>query len=404
MSNKPSLSTVSRLTSLNRFILSNPLTNALLVNRPTNQQTTPTSKATMSSARKLTFIPGPIEFSDAVLQAMSTPSQAHTSPEFVATFQEALQNTRKLFKSTDVNAQGFVLNGSGTLGWDIVGANFLNANEKALVLSTGFFSDSLADALRVYTDKVDIIDAPGFGQTVEFHKIAAQLSEAKSAGAPYQLITITQTDTSSGVLSDVKGIAEIVKKTSPETLIVVDAVCATACEPLEFDAWGIDYVLTASQKAVGVPSGLSISFASGRAIAKALAKEKPVAFYASLKRWLPIMKAYESGAGAYFATPAVQLVTAYNVSLKQELLASGSIDERIQAHKAASDAFKDKIEGLGLKLVPVSRDVAAHGLSVIYYPEGINAGDLLSKIREKGFTMATARVGLGFQCHQGIIG
>ncbi|ODV85744.1 hypothetical protein CANARDRAFT_27838 [[Candida] arabinofermentans NRRL YB-2248] len=338
----------------------------------------------MSSARKLTFIPGPIEFSDAVLSAMSTPSQAHTSPEFVPVFQQVLKDLRKVFKSTDSKSQAFVLNGSGTLGWDIAGANLLNANESALVLSTGFFSDSFADALKVYTDDVDIIEADSFGASIDLKKVESALSNKK-----YNLITITQTDTSSGVLTDVKSISSLVKKISPDTLIVVDGVCATACEPLEFDLWGIDYALTASQKAIGVPSGLSISFVSSRALDKALSKEKPTAYFASLKRWLPIMKAYESGSGAYFATPAVQLIHALNVSLKELLAVNDSIDARIEAHKVASDSFKDKIESIGLNLVPQSRDVAAHGLSVIWFPEGVDGGKLLGGIREKGFQLAT---------------
>lgn len=88
---------------------------------------------------KLTMIPGPIEFSDSVLGAMATPSQAHTSPEFVQTFQTVLQNLRKVFKSTDKDAQGYVVAGSGTLGWDVAGANLINKGDKVLVLLTGFF-------------------------------------------------------------------------------------------------------------------------------------------------------------------------------------------------------------------------------------------------------------------------
>ncbi|QPG73286.1 hypothetical protein FOA43_000595 [Brettanomyces nanus] len=340
-------------------------------------------------SRKLTFIPGPIEFTDTVLEAMSTPSQAHTSPEFVAIFQEALKNTRKLFQSTDPEAQAIVVSGSGTLGWDLVGANILNPNERALVVSTGFFSDSFASCLRVYIGdrNVEVLKAKQFGSAVDTSEIESALKTAKDAGKPYNVITITQTDTSSGVLSDVASISAVVKHVSPETLIVVDAVCATVCENLEFDNWGIDYCLTASQKAVGVPAGLSISFASARAVEKALAKEHPAGFYTDLQRWLPIMRAYESGKGAYFATPSVQLIHAYNQSLCEIL--SHSIKETFAAYKTASDNFKNKLADLGLKLVPVSREIAAHGLTAIYFPEGIDGPKLLSNVGEKGFTIAS---------------
>lgn len=336
----------------------------------------------MSTARKLTFIPGPIEFSANVLEAMSVPSMAHTSPEFVKIFQSVITKTRSMF-NTGSTSQPIIVAGSGTLGWDIAGANLITRSENVLVLSTGFFSDSFANALKVYCDNVDIISAPQFGSDIPLDTIKEALS-AKS----YAAITITQTDTSSGVLSNVEAISALVKSISPETLVIVDAVCATACERLQFDDWGVDYILTASQKAIGVPSGLSISLASQRAMEKAMAKEHASAFYVDLKRWTPIMKAYEAGTGAYFATPPVQLINALNVSL-DELLATGDINDRIKAHEDASNEFKAKIESIGLKLVPLNHSIAAHGLSVIYYPAGVAPQDFLSKIAANGFTIAS---------------
>lgn len=329
---------------------------------------------------KLTMIPGPIEFSDPVLYAMSTPSQAHTSPEFVKTFQSALQNLRKVFKSTDKGAQPYVLAGSGTLGWDIVGSNLVNPGDNVLVLSTGFFSDSFADALRVYDTNVDVLHAP-VGDVVPFDKIEQQLKEKK-----YAAITITHVDTSTAVVCDVAKISEVVKKVSPETLIVVDGVCSIAVEDLEFDKWGIDFALTASQKAIGVPAGLSIFHASSRAVEKALNREKDAAFFASLKKWTPIMKAYESGSPAYFATPAVQTITALKVSLEEIL--SEPLDKRFARHAEVSTNFKKLLEQLGIKILPVSHDVAAHGLTAAYFPEGVNGPDFLGKLASKGFTVA----------------
>lgn len=329
---------------------------------------------------KLTMIPGPIEFSDEVLYAMATPSQAHTSPEFIKTFQLVLQNLRKVFKSTDPASQPYVVAGLGTLGWDVAGANLINKGDKVLVLLTGFFSDSFADCLRVYDADVDVLTAP-IGDVVPFDQIEQQLAKEK-----YTAITITHVDTSTSVVSNVEKIAAIVKKVSPETLIIVDGVCSIAVEDLEFDKWGIDYALTASQKAIGVPAGLSISYASGRAVEKALAREKDLTFFASLKRWTPIMKAYESGSGAYFATPAVQTITALKVSL-DEIVAEG-VDARFAKHAEVSTKFKKEMEKAVLKILPVSHDVAAHGLSAVYFPEGINGGDLLSQLAAKGFTVA----------------
>ena len=144
--------------------------------------------------------------------------------------------------------------------------------------------------------------------------------------------------------------------------------------------------MTASQKAIGVPAGLSIFYASERALAKALNKEKESTFFAFLKRWTPIMKAYENGNGAYFATPAVQTITALKTSLDEIL--SQPIDERFAKHAQVSDKFKSNVEKLGLKILPVDHKVAAHGLTAVYFPDGINGPDLLKKLSEKGFVVA----------------
>jgi aspartate aminotransferase-like enzyme len=69
-----------------------------------------------------------------------------------------------------------------------------------------------------------------------------------------------------GVLSDPQPVAEVVQKVSPETLVVLDAVCAVASEDIQMDRWGIDVVITASQKGLGAPPGLSVVIASQKAM------------------------------------------------------------------------------------------------------------------------------------------
>lgn len=371
---------------MDRTLITRSLKSVTSIFRTPVTRITTTQIARMSAVpfkqpeHKLTMIPGPIEFSDEVLYAMATPSQAHTSPEFVKTFQSTLTNLRKLFKSTDEKAQPYVLAGSGTLGWDIVGANLINPSDKVLVLSTGFFSDSFADCLKVYDADVDVLTAE-VGNTVPLGKIEEQLKLNQ-----YTAITITHVDTSTAVVSDVEAISALVKKVSPETLVIVDGVCSIGVENLEFDKWGVDYALTASQKAIGVPAGLSISFASERAVSKALSRPKDCTFFASLKRWTPIMKAYESGSGAYFATPAVQTITALKVALEQIL--SEPLDQRFAKHHEVSKKFKGDLNDLGIKILPVAENVAASGLTAAYFPESINGPDLLGKLATKGFTVA----------------
>ena len=150
------------------------ITQLLNYRRPLSSSTTvfkmPAPFQYKQPEHRLTLIPGPIEFSDDVLASMAIPSQAHTSPDFIYTFQYVLQNLRKLFKSTDANTQGYVLSGSGTLGWDVAATNIIEPGEKVLVLSTGFFSDSFAECLKVYGADVDVITAE-IGDVVPLDKI-----------------------------------------------------------------------------------------------------------------------------------------------------------------------------------------------------------------------------------------
>lgn len=335
-------------------------------------------------AHALTLIPGPIEFDDDVLHAMGHPSIAHTAQPFVEVFGDALTRLRTLFiSSKDKGAQPFVLSGSGTLGWDITGANFIEIDDEVLVLNTGFFSEEFAKCLETYGANVNLLGA-GIGDRPALEEIEKELKADK-----YRLITITHVDTSTGVLSDVEAIAALVHKVSPETLIVVDGVCSVGSEVIKFDEWGLDYVLSASQKAIGAPAGLSISIASARAIDSIKNRSFHVpGHFINLLNWIPIMQAYESKKPAYFATPAVQNIYALHASLLQYTESEKTVLDRIEVHRQTSDKVKDRVEKLGLQIVAVNRQVAAHGMTAVYLPKGVENAQLLPSLLKKNITFS----------------
>ncbi|KAF7370835.1 PLP-dependent transferase [Mycena sanguinolenta] len=335
---------------------------------------------------KLLVIPGPIEVSDEVLYANAHPVTSHVSPDFIPVFGDCIRMTREVVLSTQ--GQPFLISGSGTLGWDqarhvYVAANLIQPGENALVLHSGYFGDSFTECLETYGAKVDQLKAE-IGATVTQDAIESALKSKK-----YRLLTFTHVDTSTGVLSDAKAIAETVRRVSPETLVISDGVCAVASEELRMDAWDIDVVLTAGQKGLGIPPGLSILVASPRAIKVYESRTAPVAsYYASWKKWLPIMKAYEAGKPAYFATPPVNLIYAYHASLTQITKKSPSLEERFELHRAASKEVKDTATALGLKQLPREPACAAMGMTALYCPEGMTAADAISKLGAKGIVIA----------------
>ncbi|KAJ1943337.1 hypothetical protein GGF37_002696 [Kickxella alabastrina] len=334
-----------------------------------------------SNTRPLCLIPGPVEMSSSVLQAHSTPATAHTDPKFVEVFGQSIEMLRQVVATE--TAQPFIIAGSGTLGWDQAAANLIEAQDNVLVLSNGYFGEGLADCLECYGGQVTRLRAEP-GNREDLSLVRKELQTTK-----YKAITVTQVDTSTGVLGDVQAVAKLVRELSPDTLVIVDGVCATAAERLYFDAWGVDVLVTASQKALGCPAGISVVVASQRALATMSSRATPVpAYYVSWARWLPIMRSYEDRAVKYFATPCVQTIFALNTSLKEILANDGGMEGVFVAHERTSERVKGAVEAWGLRTVAVSREAAATAMTAVWLPEGIQAADLLPKLKARGVVAA----------------
>jgi len=327
------------------------------------------------------LIPGPIEFDDAVLKSMSHYSESHVGMPFVNTFGETLSMLRKLFQTTDSKSQPFVISGSGTLGWDQVAANMVEPGDEALVLHTGYFADSFADCFETYGIKATQLKAP-IGERPQPDEIEKALKEKE-----YKVITITHTDTSTGVLSEIEGVSKLVHRVSPNTLVVVDGVCSVGCEDIKFDEWGLDAVITASQKAIGCPAGLSIVMASGRTIERFRARKSPPgSYFASWKNWLPIMQNYEAKKPSYFATPSPQLIHALHTSLTQIL--SRPLEERFKQHREISQKVKQAVTEMGLKQLASKPENQANGMTAIYLPNNLTPPEILPNLMKKGVVFA----------------
>eukprot|EP00285_Hemiselmis_virescens_P014779 CAMPEP_0173400942 /NCGR_PEP_ID=MMETSP1356-20130122/49487_1 /TAXON_ID=77927 ORGANISM="Hemiselmis virescens, Strain PCC157" /NCGR_SAMPLE_ID=MMETSP1356 /ASSEMBLY_ACC=CAM_ASM_000847 /LENGTH=418 /DNA_ID=CAMNT_0014360977 /DNA_START=55 /DNA_END=1311 /DNA_ORIENTATION=- len=337
-------------------------------------------------ARPKLFIPGPIEFSPEVLHAFSKGARAHTDATIIEEFGQCIEMSRECFITKD--AQPFILSGSGALGWDAVACNFLQPGERGLVLASGHFSDRFIDCFVQYQCDITIIDAPTPGARPDNDAVEKALSDAVKEGKPYKLITITGVDTSTAVLADLKKLCQITQAVSPKTLIVVDAVCSAIGEELRMDEWGIDFVHTASQKAIGVPAGLAIMIASQRAMASLPPKHKIPNSFANLQNWLPIMQNYEARKPSYFATPATNTIGALRVGYDQILATPGGIEGYFKQHRDAQKMVHDAIHGMGLKLLTASPDIASNLLSCVRYPEGKTAPDVLPEMKKKGWIIA----------------
>ncbi|KAG6918982.1 hypothetical protein DXG01_010221 [Tephrocybe rancida] len=301
----------------------------------------------------------------------------------------------------------FLIGGSGTLGWDQVAANLVEPGEDVLVLQTGYFGIGFGDCIKTYGGKPDSLKV-AYGSHIGLEQIETTLktktykaitithvdtSTGERSGSPLSRVLTTSKQSDKGVLSDVKGIAATVRRISPNTLVVVDGVCSVGSEELKMDAWGLDVITAASQKGLGAPPGLCILVASPRALEVFKARKTPVTtYFASWAKWIPIMRAYDNRAAAYFGTPPVNLIRAYHASLTQITKSSPSLEDRYRIHKQVSRRIKALGDQLGLSQVPKDPAYAANGMTALYLPDGLVASDVVPRMASKGITIAA---GLG---------
>ncbi|WP_034924779.1 pyridoxal-phosphate-dependent aminotransferase family protein, partial [Gillisia sp. CAL575] len=258
-------------------------------------------------------------------------------------------------------------------------ANLIERGDRVLVISTGYFGQRFKDILDRYGANTTILEAP-LGEVVTLEAIEKELKTGN-----FKALTITHVDTSTGILVDPEPIAKLAQKYN--TLSILDGVCSVAGEEVNQEKWGLDIVLTASQKAIGVPPGLALLIASEKAMEVWKNRKTPVGnYYADWTNWLPIMKAYEERRPSYFGTPPVNLIVALETSLK--IICKEGILARVKRHQELARAFRAGISSLNLEILPKTSQIAANTLTAIYYPKGIDGSALLSKIASKDIIVA----------------
>ena len=244
--------------------------------------------------RKLLMIPGPTPVARSIQDQMGRETVAFGDPAFVKDFKELIEDLKVMFKCS---GEVFVLAGSGTMGMEVL----LQCYKRRRCISSikWFFGDRFIDICSRKGLNVDVLSAE-WGDTVPVEKIREKLKEKK-----YAAMTVTHVDTSTGVCAPVAEIGEMMKE-FPETIYIVDGVCATAGEPEYVDDMNIDILFTGSQKAFGVAPGLTMIWANQKALERRKSLGTIPESYVDFEKWIPIMH----DPSKYYATPAVNLVWA----------------------------------------------------------------------------------------------
>lgn len=263
------------------------------------------------------FIPGPTDVAPVVLAAQTAPMIGHRSDEFEALFAKCEAQLRTLFYT---RARVYIVVASGT-GLQEAGIRNLVAG-RVVCFVNGAFSQRWYDVAASCDKQVVRVDIP-WNTAVKPEQVETALTAALAEG-PVEAITVVHNETSTGVMSPVQEIAAVVRRLSPETLVLVDTVSSFSGARIETDAWGLDVVLTSSQKALALPPGLAFAAVSDRALAKA-ATVKGRGWYFD---FLTLEKSRLKNTTP--ATPAISLMHSLSVQLDR-IFAEG-IEARFARH------------------------------------------------------------------------
>lgn len=204
------------------------------------------------------FVPGPVDVAPEVLAAQAKPMIPHRSKDFEAMFKHTEERARKLFYTQYRVFQG-THSGSGMQEAGI--RNFVQ--DTVLCCVNGAFAERWFNVAAANGKQTDRLDAE-WGQVIMPEMLADALKKKH-----YEAVTIVHNETSTGAENPVKDLAAVVHEVSPDTLILVDAVSSLGGVLIDMDGWGIDFMLTSSQKCLALPPGLSLAAANDRAMQKA---------------------------------------------------------------------------------------------------------------------------------------
>ncbi len=326
--------------------------------------------------RQYLLIPGPTPLPNEVLAASAQQMLNHRGPEFGAILAETLAALRRVFMTRHTIIP---FASSGTGGLEAAIANLCSAGDTVIAVTAGNFGDRFAAIAQAFGVKVERVDVP-WGEAVDPEAVRAALRRSPHAKAAL----VTHSETSTGVRHDVGAIASFVRDTP--TLMVVDAVSSLGAIELRTDEWGVDVVVTGSQKALMAPPGLALISVSDRAWAAAATATLPK-FYWSFER----MKADlgEASASTPF-TPAMSVVFALHAGLR--LLEAEGVERRFERHRRVAAAVRAGVGALGLKLLP-KVEHASETVTALWPPDGVAANTILDAMRVKHGVVVAGGVG-----------
>ncbi|MBX3048099.1 MAG: alanine--glyoxylate aminotransferase family protein [Anaerolineales bacterium] len=307
------------------------------------------------------FIPGPVDVDPEVAAAQTQPMLGHRSAQFEEIYRRVGDTARQLFYT---ESRVLISASSGTGMHEAAVRNL--AQERLLCCVNGAFAARWQQVAETNGKQASVL------QTEWQEPITPDLVREAFKGERYEAILIVHNETSTGLVNPIKEIAAAVREVSPDTLICVDAVSSLSGDKIEMDAWGLDFVLTSSQKALALPPGLALAAVSDRAMAKAETVKNRGWYFDLLRMEKHRIK------DSTPATPALSLIYALDVQLRRIL------DEGLEARFARHAA-----------MAQMTREWALQRGFQLYAPEGYRSQTVTTVDNQRQIDIAALNAYLG---------
>lgn len=309
-------------------------------------------------------IPGPTPIPPAVMAAMQREMIPHRGSTFRAMFSELLGQLRRIHRT---EGDVVVLPGTGSAGWEIAIVNTLSPGDKVLSFVTGDFGARfarVAEAFRLNVVRVDV----EWGQAATPEVVRPALEEHPDARA----VLYTYNETSTAVANPLASVARLVREHG--ALLLVDGVSAVAGLPLDMDNWGVDLILSGSQKAWMCPPGLVI-VAVGPRVWEAYRRAEFPRFFWDLQT------AVKQGAQGNTPTTA-PLTMLYALKAACDMIEAEGVDAVYARHRRLGEMVRSGVQELGYRLFS-NPEYASDTVTAAVPPEGVGAPDVIKAMRSE---------------------
>jgi aspartate aminotransferase-like enzyme len=289
----------------------------------------------------------------------------HRGPEFAQVLRRVTDGLNWMFQtSSDVLSATT----SGTGGLEMAIVNTLSPGDTVLSVSIGSFGDRFRNIAKAYGAN-PIAYSLEWGEAADPKEIGRLLDENPGVRA----VTVTHNETSTGVTNPIEEIAKEVR--ARDKLILVDAVSSMSSIPCPVERWDLDVVVSGSQKGWMVPPGLAFVSMSERAWAANAEAKMPRFYFDAVKTRDSLAKLQNPW------TPAMSVYFALDKAF--EMMRAEGLEGIFTRHQAIADYTRERVKGMGLKLVPVDERFASNTVTAVWWPEGIDGKALSKRAREE---------------------